>query len=270
MADGAAAQPEDRSRPPHVAATVATAATAAAPIRAVSWNIHRGRGADGLVNPGRILRTLAEEVCPPGSAHVLGLQEADEERPPHGGILDIAAVEQATGLRYAHRDPRLRWGSLSHGFLGSILFLPPEREILHADVVGLPGRCQRGAVAIELGRPGPLLRVICTHLSLAQTLRIAQMRVIGQYVFRRPAMPTVLLGDLNEWRPWGGLAFSAAVTGLHMRGPRAASFPVSRPLLSLDRILCDVPNAVRRLEVLDGPGIRTASDHRPVRAELAL
>lgn len=244
----------------------ATAATVAA----VSWNIHRGRGNDGRVDPDRVLRTLREEVCPSGSAHILGLQEADDECAPHAGILDIPAVEAATGLRYVHDQPHLRWGSHSHGFLGTILFLPPHWPITHADVIDLPGHCHRGAVAVEVLRDGQPLRILCTHLSLAQPLRIAQMRIMGQYLFRRPKMRTVLMGDLNEWRPWGGLAFLRRLTGLHLTGPRRASFPVTRPVLALDRILCDKPDAVQRLDVLDGPGIRTASDHRPIRAELAL
>lgn len=49
---------------------------AAAPdeLVAVSWNIHRGRGGDGRVDPDRVLRTLRDEVCPKGSAHILGLK----------------------------------------------------------------------------------------------------------------------------------------------------------------------------------------------------
>ncbi|MGZ9811647.1 endonuclease/exonuclease/phosphatase family protein [Pseudoroseicyclus sp. H15] len=240
-----------------------------AALRAVSWNVHRGRGGDGRVDPGRILRTLADEVCPTGSADILGLQEADDEVPPHGRILDIPAIEAATGLRSVHDRPSLRWGAESDGFLGSILFLPPGWRITHADVIDLPGHCHRGAIAVEAEAPDGLLRILCTHLSLGQALRIVQMRTLVQYIFRRPRMPSVLMGDLNEWRPWGGLAFSPRVTGCRLTGPSAPSFPVRRPILPLDRILCDVPGAVSGLEVLDGPGIRAASDHRPIRARIA-
>lgn len=238
-------------------------------LTAVSWNIHRARGRDGRVDPGRIKAVLEREVCPPGSAEILALQEADEERRPHRGILDIAAVEAGTGLRWAHGDPVLRWGVESHGFLGAILFLPPGAEVRHGDLLDLPGHCHRGAVALEVALGGKLVRVLTTHLSLGQPLRVAQMRTIGQYLARRPAMQTILLGDLNEWRPWGGLAFRRGLTLLPLEGPARPSFPAGRPVLPLDRIL-SAPGTVDRLEVLDGPGIRAASDHRPVRARVRL
>ncbi|SHJ20729.1 endonuclease/exonuclease/phosphatase family protein [Wenxinia saemankumensis] len=240
-----------------------------APLRVVSWNVHRGRGGDGRVDPARILSTLGAEVCPAGSADILGLQEADEEVPPHGRILDVAGIEAATGLRSVHDRDGLRWGPRSDGFLGAILFLPPDWGLSHADVIDLPGHCHRGAIAVEARSPAGPVRVICTHLSLGQPLRIVQVRTLVQYAFRRPAMPTILLGDLNEWRPWGGLAFSPRVTGCRLSGPCAPSFPVGRPILPLDRILCDRPGAVTGFEVLDGRGIRAASDHRPIRARVA-
>jgi len=238
-------------------------------LTAVSWNIHRARGKDGRVDPARVLTVLGDEVCPPGTADILALQEADEERRPHRGILDIAGVEAATGLGWAHRDPDLRWSAESHGFLGAILFLPTGATIRHGDLIDLPGRCHRGAVSLEIGLAGREMRVVTTHLSLGQPLRLAQMRTIGQYLMRRPRMQTILLGDLNEWRPWGGFALSPGVTLLRLEGPARPSFPATRPFLPLDRVL-SAPGCVRALEVLDGPGIRAASDHRPVRARVRL
>ncbi|ROT98135.1 endonuclease [Histidinibacterium lentulum] len=234
---------------------------------AVSWNIHRARGKDGRVDPERVLAVLGEEVCPPGTADILALQEADEEPRPHRGILDIAGVEAATGLGWAHGDPALRWSVESHGFLGAILFLPTAATIRHGDLIDLPGRCHRGAVSLEIGLKGRTVRVVTTHLSLGQPLRLVQMRTIGQYLMRRPRMQTILLGDLNEWRPWGGLAFRPGLTLLPLEGPARPSFPATRPLLPLDRVL-SAPGCVEDLEVLDGPGIRAASDHRPVRARV--
>jgi endonuclease/exonuclease/phosphatase family metal-dependent hydrolase len=234
----------------------------------VTWNIHRARGRDGAVDAMRIHRVLMEEVL----AHqpdVLALQEADEERPPHSGLLDIARIESETGLRHAH-DDGLKWGPQSHGFLGTILFLKPEIEIFRRQAVDLPGHCHRGAVIVDAARAGVPFRVVTTHLSLSQVLRAAQMRVIGQVLFRLPPMQTILLGDLNEWRPWGGLAFSTALVGRRFIGPARATFPAAWPFLPLDRILSDAAGAVGQVGVIDGPGIRQASDHRPLRARVRL
>jgi endonuclease/exonuclease/phosphatase family metal-dependent hydrolase len=103
-----------------------------------------------------------------------------------------------------------------------------------------------------------------THLSLSQPLRVIQMRIIGQYLRRRPKMQTLLLGDLNEWRPWGGLAFSSRVLGTELRGAAHRTFPTGRPLLPLDRILTDAPGRVTDLHVVDTPATNMASDHRPL------
>ena len=234
-----------------------------------SWNIHRGRGGDGLVNPVRIADVLERDICHP-MLDALILQEADEELPPHRGFLDLARVEAATGLRHVHSAAESRWGTDSHGFLGVIIFVRPEWHIEDVTLVDLPGHCHRGAVIADLAGDGQLLRLIGTHLSLSQGLRVAQMRTLGQHLFRRPTRQTVLCGDLNEWRPWGGLALSRRVTGLAFAGPAPATFPIGRPFLPLDRILATSPARVVRTRVLDSEGIRMASDHRPISAEIML
>ena len=235
----------------------------------VTWNIHRGRGNDGIVDPERTARVLATEVWAPG-IDALVLQEADEECPPHRGFLDLDRIESQTGLAHVHTDPGHRWGEDSHGFLGSIVFLPRAAEIEDVTLLDLPGHCHRGAVIVDFQMADRPMRLVGLHLSLSQALRVAQMRTLGQHLFRRPARLTMLCGDLNEWRPWGGLALSRRVMGLALSGPAPATFPVRRPILPLDRVLVSAPGRVTAADVLDGPGIRMASDHRPLRAEITL
>jgi len=236
-----------------------------------SWNIHRGRGEDGVIDPARTADVLLREVVAE-PANLLVLQEADEERPPHRGILDLADIEARTGLRHVHGDRTGRWGDESHGFLGVIFLAGAEIEVEEMALLDLPGHCHRGAVILDIRKDGCPLRVVGTHLSLSQMLRIAQMRTLGQHLFRRNARPTVLCGDLNEWRPWGGTAFSRRVLGdvlgERFTGPAPATFPVRRPLLPLDRFLAAGGARVLQAQVLDGEGIRMASDHRPLRAEI--
>lgn len=239
-------------------------------IGCVTWNIHRARGLDGVIDPERVGRVLAQDVCPMGSHQILALQEADTETPPHAGILDLDRIEAATGLRHVHRDPAMRWGEQSHGFLGAILFLHPDFEIRAQDVLDLPGHCHRGAVVTEALHAGIALRIVTTHMSLSQPLRVVQMRIIGQYLRRRPEMQTILLGDLNEWRPWGGLALSRRTVGVSLRGPVRPTFPAKRPILPLDRILSDRPGAVTDVRSIDTPGIRAASDHLPLSARVRI
>lgn len=234
-----------------------------------SWNIHRGRGNDGRHDPARIARVLGEDVCRP-PLDALVLQEADEDRPPHRGFLDLAQVQAETGLEAVHAGPQTRWGNESHGFLGVIIFVRPGWRVEDVTLLDLPGHCHRGAVIVDMARDGVAMRLIGTHLSLSQALRVMQMRTIGQHLFRRRPSQTVLCGDLNEWRPWGGLALSRWVTGVDFAGPAPATFPIRRPFLPLDRILATAPAKVVRTQVLDSAGIRIASDHRPIRSEISL
>jgi endonuclease/exonuclease/phosphatase family metal-dependent hydrolase len=232
-----------------------------------SWNIHRGRGEDGMIDPARTGDVLCEDVLTQ-PVDLVVLQEADEERPPHHGILDLGGIVARTGLVHVHRDRAARWGAGSHGFLGVILLAARGIEVEDLTLLDLPGHCHRGAVVADIRKDGCPLRLVGMHLSLTQVLRVVQMRTLGQHLFRREPRPTVLCGDLNEWRPWGGLAFSRAVLGARFAGPAPPTFPVRRPILPLDRVLAGGGAHVRGARVLDGARIRIASDHRPVLAEV--
>lgn len=229
----------------------------------VTWNVHRAKGQDGIVDPARVVAAIGSALVPQAS-DVLALQEADGECRPHASILDVARIAALTGLNCVHDTPVLRWGPQSDGFLGTILFLHPRFEQTHANVIDLPGHCHRGAISVETQVDQRFVRIISTHLSLSQPLRIVQMRIIGQYLRRRPKMQTILLGDLNEWRPWGGLALSQKCVGTALRGPALRTFPTNRPLLPLDRILTDAPGTVEDVKVIDTPETNLASDHRPL------
>jgi endonuclease/exonuclease/phosphatase family metal-dependent hydrolase len=80
--------------------------------------------------------------------------------------------------------------------------------------------------------------------------------------------PLVVLGDFNDWLPG-----RSAVHVLDKRlgqPPRPASFPVSRPVLRLDRIWVSPRRALRRVARYTSPGARIASDHLPIVAEIDL
>ncbi|ETX28922.1 endonuclease/exonuclease/phosphatase family protein [Roseivivax isoporae] len=233
------------------------------------WNVHRGRWNDGCQNPAGTVDVFLREVWPRG-LDLMVFVEADEEARPQRGVLDLRAIAHATGLVHAQADPALRWGPQSHGFHGVVVLARPDIVLEGGALMDLPGQCHRGAVALDCRRDGNPFRLIATHLSLAQPLRIAQMRTLGQFLSRSATRPTVLCGDLNEWRPWGGLAFAPRVTIRRFAGPARRSFPAGRPLLPLDRVLGADGARVTAFEVLDGPGLRAASDHRPVRAEVVL
>ncbi|MGK7754446.1 MULTISPECIES: endonuclease/exonuclease/phosphatase family protein [unclassified Roseovarius] len=236
-------------------------------LRCASWNVHRAKGADGRVDPDRVRAAIAGALVPE-APDVLALQEADAECRPHESILDMAGIASDSGLVWQHEDPEMRWGPQSDGFLGTILFLHPRLEVGHRDVIDLPGHCHRGAVVVEAQVDGLRVRIMSMHLSLSQPLRVVQMRIVGQYLRRRPIMQTIMMGDFNEWRPWGGLMFNGRLVGRRFHGAAPRSFPAHRPLLPLDRILTDRAGAVSDVRVIATDQTRAASDHLPIRGEV--
>ena len=237
-------------------------------LRVATWNVHRCVGHDGRCDPARTRRAIVADIAPNG-LDILVLTEADTDCPPHRGLLDLSALEAATGLRSVHA-PDARWGEESDGFLGVIILVRASIPVAEVRVLDLPGHCHRGAVVVDLAPPGgaPPLRLVGTHLSLAQWLRAVQMRTIGQHLRRRAPCATLLVGDLNEWRPWGGLALSRRVVGRPLHGPSRRSFPAYFPILPLDWILSDRVGMVMDARVIDTPEIRAASDHLPLAATI--
>lgn len=228
-------------------------------LRCATWNVHRAKGSDGRVDPARVMDAIGTSLAPLG-LDVLALQEADGECRPHARILDVDQIAASTDLRSIH-DAGSQWGPESDGFLGTILFLAPSFSRDHVDVIDLPGHCHRGAVSVETKLGTRPLRIVSTHLSLFQPLRIVQMRILGQYLRRRPTMQTILLGDLNEWRPWGGFMLHPRLVGVSLRGPVQRTFPSTLPALPLDRILTDAPGSVEDLRAVAAPPVIAASDH---------
>lgn len=121
----------------------------------------------------------------------------------------------------------------------------------------------------ELLLPGDhAVRVIGMHLDLSGLWRRRQMRAILQAVEGRPQkMPTILMGDTNEWRAAGGCLrdlppdFRIAPTG--------PSFHSRHPVATLDRIIVG-DLKIDAAGVHMSPAARRASDHLPIWARLSL
>ncbi|WP_127144533.1 endonuclease/exonuclease/phosphatase family protein [Pelagibacterium montanilacus] len=235
----------------------------------LTWNVHRGRCHDGRFAPSRVHDAVVTELAPRSPA-VLALQEADFEDDPQSAIFDTARLATEMGLVHAQSEVHLRRHESSSGFCGTMLLVHEDMEITARFVLDLPGHWHRGAVVLEGVWNDMPVRLVTAHLSRLEVLRLAQMRTIGQFIMRRPPMQTILLGDLNDWQYWRGLAFSRRVVGTRFAGPARATFPVSRPLLPLDRILTDGAGSIEAIEVLDSPLLRRASDHLPLWGRVAI
>ncbi len=114
---------------------------------------------------------------------------------------------------------------------------------------------------------GVALRVVGMHLDLSGLWRRRQAAaIIGHVEISTPPLPTVMMGDLNEWTANGGClrdfgrAYTSAATG--------PSFHARRPIGRLDRIMVSPPLRVVDCGVHASATARVASDHLPIWATL--
>ncbi|WP_159999618.1 endonuclease/exonuclease/phosphatase family protein [Roseomonas sp. 18066] len=229
------------------------------PVTVASYNVHKCVGTDRRFDPARIAQVIGE-IAP----DIIAIQEADRRFGRRTGLLDTAALQEA-GLTL------LPISSLpdGHGWHGNALAVRAGTP-LSLQRIALPGAEPRGAVIAELELPAGKLRVIAAHFGLLRRCRTRQGAAILEAIGQGEAMPTLMMGDLNEWRPGrrSSLRVLESFFGPASFGP--ASFPARLPVFALDRILGWPQGVVQEVRAHDTPLARKASDHLPLKAKLLL
>lgn len=224
-----------------------------------SYNVHKCVGIDGRFDPDRIIEVIAEL-----EADIVALQEADERFGRRAGLLDLKKLHDKT-----HLVPvQLPTQSASHGWRGNVL-LVRGGAVDHVRQIRLPGVEPRGALAVDLDFNDIPVRIIAAHLGLLRQSRAKQTELLLDSARARDK-PTILMGDLNEWRV---RRRSSLMPLLPHFGPLHAalpSFPSRMPVLALDRILASPEQVIAAIAVHDSPLAREASDHLPIKAEILL
>lgn len=226
-------------------------------LQVASYNIHRGFGRDGRYEPQRILQVLQEL-----DADIIALQEVDLLRPGTPQILPwLAARTNLTAVAgMVQSKPEGDYGN-------ALLTRFPIKEVRRWDL-SVGTHEPRGVLDLDVNWNGRSIRVLNTHLGLWPRERFKQVqRLLELLDVRRPDL-TLLMGDLNEWQVRGKL-----LQGLRrMFGSPAApvTFPARWPLLALDRIWAAPASALVAIQAHRTILSRNASDHLPVRAEIAL
>lgn len=245
------------------AGTVDTAGAVALPttIEVASYNVHGGVGTDGRFMPKRVAGVLNEIA-----ADIIALQEVESRTT---GFDMLRFLAEHTGY-HAIPGPTLVRPDGEYGNALLTRFAPLSTRRLDLSV---PRREPRGAIdamlacTVSEGEHFPL-RVIATHLGLWPKERRLQVKRLLSSLREQPGVPTVLLGDVNEWFLWG-----RPLRWLHAyfeRAPHVATFPSRLPVFALDRIWSS-PRAVlvsvasHRSELA-----RCASDHLPLVSRLRL
>jgi endonuclease/exonuclease/phosphatase family metal-dependent hydrolase len=225
-------------------------------IRVASYNTHGGIGRDGHFVPKRIADVLKEL-----DADIIALQEVENRAT---GFDMLAYLKGETGFEAIAGPTLLRRGAdYGNGLLTRFKVLSVQRINLCVE------RCEpRGALDVELDCGGTPMRVLATHLGLRPAERREQIQRLLRVLESDRPLPTLLMGDINEWFLWG-----RPLRWMHKhfeKTPSPATFPARFPILALDRLWVKPKNLLRDMTVHATPLARRASDHLPLIAELNL
>ena len=228
-------------------------------LRVASYNIRKAVGLDRQRSPDRITGVIAGL-----EADLVAVQEADRRLGERPAVLERERIAEETGLAPAP----VAVNAVSMGWHGNAVLVAPDIEVMAVRRIALPGLEPRGAVALELARRGRRFRAVATHLGLTRRHRRRQLARITE-VLRAAGggMPTVVLGDMNEWSAERGLEPLEAEFAVHAPG---RSFHAARPVAALDRIAVSRDVGLTGAGVAETPASRIASDHLPVWADIEL
>ncbi|HEX4693439.1 endonuclease/exonuclease/phosphatase family protein [Sphingomonas sp.] len=226
-------------------------------IKVASYNIRKGVGTDRIRSPDRILHVLHEI-----DADIIALQEADRRFGRRAAILPphhLADHSPWKAVPFGNEQ--------SSGWHGNVLLVRKEAEILDCEAIHLPTLEPRGAVMADLRVNGIAVRVVGMHLDLSGLMRRRQAEsILAHLDSAARRLPTVMMGDLNEWtRRSGCLKDFAERFTIAATGP---SFHARRPVGRLDRIMASPELRIADCGVHHSPASRTASDHLPIWARV--
>ena len=231
-------------------------------LRAATWNIRKCIGTDRRRDPARVLACLAHI-----DADVVTLQEADRRFGARAAAIPHAML--ATDGRWEAVDFGIREAGI--GWHGNAILVRRGMRWRHARALDLPMLEPRGAVLAEIEIGGRWLRVMGAHLDLSGMWRRRQVRaLIGHLDDATRAhgpLPTVLMGDFNQWRDSGALSEFAFHHLRLLHTPR--SFHSSRPVARLDRVAISHDLTELGNGSCAQPEFVRASDHLPIWVELA-
>lgn len=228
-------------------------------IRVASYNIRKAIGTDRRRIPERVLEVLAEV-----DADIIALQEADRRF----GVRSAAIPPLLLDSQSSYKAVPLDVQTDSMGWHGNALLVRKEAEISAHDVLHLPYLEPRGATMAEVAVKDVAIRVFGMHLDLSGLWRRRQAAAVIHAAAQGQTMPTVLMGDLNEWS--AGRGCLADFARHYSFAPCGRSFHARRPVAQLDRIMhCDKLRLVA-CGVHASAAARKASDHLPIWAEFAV
>jgi len=229
-------------------------------VRVASYNIRKAIGTDRRRNPERILSVLSEI-----DADIIALQEADRRFGSRSAAIPHATLDHHSD----YKAVPLHLHSGGMGWHGNALLVRKTAQVIAQTHVHLPCLEPRGAIMAEIElEDGRQLRLFGMHLDLSGLWRKRQASAILHVAQSLPPMPTILMGDLNEWSAARGCI--ADFARHYAFAPCGRSFHARQPIAQIDRIMHS--DALRLLDcgVHHSASSRRASDHLPIWAEFSL
>lgn len=226
-------------------------------LRLASYNIRKCIGLDRRRRPDRIAQVITGL-----GADIVALQEADRRLGARPAALTPADLADS-GLQALP----VAQNSCSLGWHGNAILVRPGLTLIDLHRIDLPGLEPRGAVIADLTGPATPLRIVATHLGLTRRHRRQQLDHLIRQLGSLSNMPTVILGDFNEWAPARGL--EPLVGGYTVLSP-GRSFHAARPIAALDRIAHCERLVLSDAGVVECPLSTRASDHLPIWADLKM
>ena len=222
-------------------------------IKVASYNMRKGIGLDRRRDPARVLSVLGEL-----DADIVALQEADRRFGTRASAIPLRMFEEHSDYVPVSLDNRP--GSI--GWHGNALLVRKGAEVEESHALHLPTLEPRGAVAATIRIGDRRLRVVGMHLDISGLRRRQQARAILKHVAAGEDLPTILMGDCNEWRASGGCL--ADFGAEHRLVETGHSFHSRRPVAKLDRIFASPDLEAVDAGVHQSALAARASDHLPI------
>lgn len=241
-------------------------------VRVVSWNVHKCVGGlDRRYDPDRIANVIAAQ-----KPDIVVLQEVSQNGRWYKHERQVDRLGDSLDLRHRSYFVNVRFGPRRGEYGNAILSRMPITEAENIDLT-VPGKKARSVLHAQIRIPlangaTRTLHTFNLHLGLGERERREQLRMLiahKRLTHIHRDTPVVVAGDFND--VLGNLGKRLLVpAGFH--GPRRAprTFPAWAPLRALDSLFVRGECELLSLTSARSKGARTASDHVPLVAELAV
>ncbi|MFM7034349.1 MAG: endonuclease/exonuclease/phosphatase family protein [Planctomycetia bacterium] len=229
-------------------------------MRLLSWNIHKGIGGrDRRYSLTRIIDTIESE-----NPDIICLQEVDR-------LVRRSRFDDQPRLlsRYFRCHAVFQANvQVGDGAYGNLVLSRWPVKSRHRISLQQGGRKPRGAQLLVIDAPEGPVHLVNTHLGLAERERQWQVaKLLGHVLFRAAEdLPTVVVGDFNDWRDTLGRERLAHHGFRQVTHPasRFRTFPAWLAVGSLDKAFVRGGVIVHHARVVRTSLSRVASDHLPL------